>query len=169
MSKSEEGSVAPNERVNIVYRPATEGAREDVELPMKMLVVGDFTGVQDGRPVEERTPVEIDKDNFGDVLKSHGLRLHLQVPDKLSGNEKKELEVNLEFASLGDFSPERVAAQVPTLKALLEMREALSALKGPLANVPAFRSRIQSLVKDGDARKQLLGEMGIGEQEDHHV
>jgi len=168
MSKSNEGSVAPNERVNIVYRPATDGAKADVELPLKLLVVGDFTGAQDARPLEDREPVNIDKDNFGEALKSQQLRLNFHVADRLSGVAKKELDVDLHFSSLNDFSPEKVAAQVPVLKALLEMREALAALKGPLANVPEFRNKIQALVKDESARKQILGEMGIGEPEAHH-
>ena len=48
MSKGKEGSVAPKERVNITYKPATGGAQEDVELPLKILMLGDFTGRADG-------------------------------------------------------------------------------------------------------------------------
>ena len=65
--------------------------------------------------------------------------------------------------SMKDFGPEAIVEQVPELKRLLELREALKALKGPLSNVPEFRKKIQDLVKDETARKQLLKEMGIGE------
>ena len=65
---SKEGSVAPKERVNITYKPATDGAQEDVELPLKILMHGDFTGRQDDRPLEDRKPINIDKDNFDKVM-----------------------------------------------------------------------------------------------------
>ena len=58
---AKEGSVAPKERVNIVYRPATGDAKEEIELPLKLLVVGDFTRSQDDRMVEEREPINVDK------------------------------------------------------------------------------------------------------------
>jgi type VI secretion system protein ImpB len=168
MSKSEEGSVAPTERVNIVYRPAMEGAKEDVELPLKLLVTGDFTGQPDARPVDQREPTAVNKDNFNDVLKAHHVGLHLGVSDKLSGTSEGELDVSLAFESMDDFGPERIAAQVPELKTLVEMRDALTALKGPLANVPEFRNRLQVLVKDEHARARILKEMGIDVPEEAH-
>ncbi len=168
MSKLEEGSVAPAERVNIVYRPSASGAKEDVELPMKLLVAGDFTGKEDTRTIEEREPISIDKDNFNDVLKAHDCRLHLTVPNNLSPTPGSELDVDLSFASMADFAPDRIAAQIPVLKALLEVRDSLTALKGPLANVPEFRSKLQQLIKDEGARKQICQEIGIGSQEEHH-
>src|SRR5690349_17375844 len=64
---AKEASVAPKERVNIIYKPAGD-AQEDVELPLRILMLGDFTGRADETPVEERKPINIDKDNFNDVL-----------------------------------------------------------------------------------------------------
>ena len=60
-----------------------------------------------------------------------------------------------------DFTPDRVARQVPELNKLLELREALVALKGPLGNIPAFRSRLQSLLSDESLRDQLLSELNM--------
>lgn len=160
----EDGSVAPEERVNIVYRPATDGAKEDVELPLKLLVTGDFTGAEDNRPIEKREPVNIDKDNFNDVLKASKVKSDFKVADKISGNDGAELNVSLNFQSINDFGPEAVANQVPELKALLQMREALAALKSPLANIPEFKNKLQNLIKDENARKQVLKEMGIDGQ-----
>ncbi len=158
-----EASVAPKERVNIVYRPATGDAKEEVELPLKLLIMGDFIGKPDDRPVEKREPTNIDKDNFNEVLKAQGLSLNLTVPNKLSGRPDEEMNVMLQLGSIKDFGPDAIANQVPELKRLLELREALKALKGPMANVPGFRKKIQELVKDETARKQLLKEMGIEE------
>lgn len=158
-----EASVAPKERINIVYRPATGDVKEDVELPLKLLVMGDFTGRPDDRPLEKRDPINIDKDNFNEVLKAHNISLNLTVPNRLSGKPDEETTVKLQMKSLKDFDPESIVNQVPELKKLLELREAMRALRGPLANVPEFRKKVQELVKDETARKQLLKEMGIGE------
>ncbi|WP_320006580.1 type VI secretion system contractile sheath small subunit [Maridesulfovibrio sp.] len=158
---AKEGSVAPKERVNIVYKPDTGDAKEEVELPLKLLVVGDFTQKEDDRMVEDRDPVNIDKDNFNEVLKAQDLELKLGVDDKLSGEEGAQMAVNLKFESLKDFDPDRIINQVPELQKLMELREALKALKSPLSNVPEFRKKVQELVKDDGAREKLLKELGI--------
>ena len=79
-----EGSTSPKERVNIVYRPATGDVQEDVELPLKLMVLGDFTLRKDDTMLEDRKPISVDKDNFDKVMQSQGLSLQLQVPNKLS-------------------------------------------------------------------------------------
>ncbi len=158
-----EASVAPKERVNIVYRSETGGQQEEVELPLRLLVTGDFTGKPDDRGLEEREVRGIDKDNFDEILKGQGLGLNISVPNKLSGRPEEEMSVKLIFESVKDFEPERVAQQVPELKRLLELREALRSLRSPLANIPEFRKKVQELVKDESTRNQLLKEMGIEE------
>lgn len=158
---AKEGSVAPKERVNIVYKPATDGA-EEVELPLKILAMGDYTGRKDNRALEDRKPINIDKDNFNEVMEKHDLGVDLNVADKLSGSEG-ELAVSLKFKNLKDFTPEGVAQQVPELKKLLELRAALTALKGPLGNRPAFRKQMQDLLDNESSRKQLMEELGMNE------
>ena len=158
---AKESSVAPKERVNIVYRPAMGDAQEEVELPLKMLVMGDFTLRDEDRPVEEREPLNIDKDNFDEVLKAQDLPLDITVPDRITGAEGEELNVSLKFESLKDFSPEALARNTPELKRLMELREALAALKGPLSNLPDFRKKIQEIVKDEATRDRLLKELEI--------
>ena len=161
---AKESSVAPKERVNIVYKPATGGAQAEVELPLKLLMLGDYTLRQDETPLEERKPINIDKDNFNEVLKSQGLNLSLTVPNKLSGKEGEEMAVKLKFESMKDFSPESVAEQVPELNKLLELRTALQALKGPLGNIPSFRKKIESLISDVSSRERMLKELGAGSE-----
>jgi type VI secretion system protein ImpB len=164
---AKESTVAPKERVNIVYRPATGDAKEEVELPLKMLVLGDFTNAPDDRMLEDREPVNVDKDNFDDVLKSQNVKVDITVPNKLSkGEEEEEMAVSLKFESMKDFSPEAIVKNSPELNKLLELREALGSLKGPLSNIPAFRKKLQELVKDEGAREKLLKEIGVGEKEE---
>jgi len=165
--KTNAGSVAPKERVNITYRPATEGAQEDVELPFKILVLGDFTGRADERPLEERAPITVDKDNFDKVMAAQQLAVNISVPDAISEQaDAGELPVALRFASLADFRPEGLAQQVPELRRLLELRAALVALKGPIVNVPGFVRKIRELLKDPEQRARLLREL---ELEDNHA
>ncbi len=158
-----EASVAPKERVNIVYRPATGGAQEEVELPLKMLVVGDFTLTADDRSVEKRDAVSVDKDNFDEVLKAQKIQLDITVPNKLSGETDDELKVSLRFDSMKDFEPDSIVKNVPELNRLLKLREGLTSLKGPLSNIPEFRKKIDNLIKDEAAKEQLLKELGIKE------
>ncbi len=142
---AKEGSVAPQERVNITYKPATGDAQEEIELPLKLLMMGDFTLKRDETPLEDRKAINIDKDNFNDVMKSQNLSLNLVVPNKLAE----------------DFTPEAIAEQIPELKALLNLREALTAVKGPLGNVPAFKKKIQALMKDDASKEKILKELGL--------
>lgn len=156
-----EGSVAPKERVNIVYKPAIGDAQQEVELPLKLVMLGDYTLRQDDTPLEDRKRINIDKDNFNEVMKKQELRLSFTVANRLSGQEGDDMTVNLEVGALKDFEPESVVRQVPELKQLLELRQALSALKGPLGNVPAFRRRIQALLADETAREKLFKELKL--------
>jgi type VI secretion system protein ImpB len=89
------------------------------------------------------------------------LKATVSVPDRLSGEKDASLSVQLQFKGLSDFTPEGVVGQVPELKKLLELRQALTALKGPLGNIPAFRKKIQSLLGDDKARQQLMQELGL--------
>ena len=162
---AKEGSVAPKERVNIVYKPATGNAQEEVELPLKMLMLGDYTLRQDSTPLEERKPINIDKDNFNDVMAKQNLEIAINVADKLSETAGSEMGVKLRFNSLADFGPEGVVNQVPELRKLLELRSALSALKGPLGNIPAFRKKIQGLLGNDEGRAKLMSELGLGDGE----
>ena len=158
---AKEGSVAPKERINIVYKPATGDAKEEIELPLKMLMVGDYTLRENDDEVEDRELIDVDKANFNDVMSSQKLNLQLTVPNKLSGEEDDEMPVDLSFDTLKDFEPEAVVRQVPEMAKLLELREALSFLKGPLGNVPAFRKQIDELLGDDESRQKLMAELGI--------
>jgi len=156
-----EQSVAPKERINITYKPATGDATAELELPMKLMVMGDFTLQEDETPLEDRKAVNVNKDNFNEVLSAHNVGMTAAVPNKLSDEEGAEMTVDLEFKSMNDFKPEAVVNQVPELKQLLELRNALQALKGPLGNERDFRKKIESLLGDPEARAALLGELGI--------
>jgi type VI secretion system protein ImpB len=165
MANDREVSTAPKERVNIRYRTTLNGEAEDVELPLRILMLGDFTGAPDDRPIDERKPIDINKDNFADVMKAQNLRAELEVPDHLAPDKdgSKTMSVSLSFNSLNDFRPEGIVQNVERLREIQELRDALKQLKDPLGNVPNFLKRIQAVLKDPDKRKQLMDELGIEE------
>ena len=164
---ADDGSVAPKERVNIVYKPATGDTQEQVELPLKQLVIGDFTLRQDDTPLEDVKPIKVDKDNFTDVLKGQNLSLQLAVPNRLAENapDDEQLPVTLKFESIRDFEPDSIVEQVPELQQLIALRDSLKALKGPMGNLPEFRKQLQALMSDLGARERLLAELGVQNKE----
>jgi type VI secretion system protein ImpB len=163
MSSAKDQSVAPKERVNIVYKSQTGEGQEETELPLKILAVGDFTGRADATPLDERKPINVDKENFNDVLANQKLELAVNVPNRLVDEKDATMNVALRFKRLDDFTPEGIVNQVPELTQLLELRSALTALKGPLGNIPAFRKKIEALLGDEEKRKKLMKELGLGE------
>ena len=158
---AKEGSVAPKERINVTFKPATDGAQEEQELPLKLLVLGDFTQRADDRKLEDRKPIGIDKQSFDDVLAKQELSLTFSVPNRLQEGAEDDLAVQLRIDSMKDFNPASLVEQVPELKKLMALREALVALKGPLGNAPAFRKAIESVLADPDARDRVLNELGL--------
>ncbi len=156
-----DGSVAPKERINISYKSDTGGASESVELPLKLLVLDDFTGKENDDVIEDREPINVNRENFNDVVKSHNLSMSFSVPNKLEINSDDTIDVDLKISSMKDFDPGNIAEQIPELNSLLELRRALQALRGPLGNVPSFRKTIQAILENDDTRKQVMEELGI--------
>jgi type VI secretion system protein ImpB len=155
------GSVAPKERINISYRPAAGNAKERVELPFKLLVLGDFTQKQDQSSIEDRKVVSVNKQNFNQVMKDMDLTLNLSVANKMADGEQNNVSISLDINSLDDFEPDNIIEQVNELKQVLELREALKSLKGPLGNSPQMRKQIQALLTDSDSREALRKEIGL--------
>ena len=159
---AKEGSVAPKERINITFKPALGGAQEELELPLKLLVLGDFTGREDLRKLEDRKPIGIDKNTLDEVLAKQALKLTLNVPNRLQDEaDTQELAVAVRINSIKDFNPASLVEQVPELQKLMALREALMALKGPLGNTPSFRKAIEQVLADDQSRARVLAELGL--------
>jgi len=150
-------------RVHISYDVEIGGAIEMKELPFVMGVLGDFTGqpVEPLAKLKDRKFVDVNPDNFDDVLKSMRPHLAFTVENKLSEDpEAGKLGVDLTFESLDDFSPERVAQQVKPLREMLELRTKLADLRGSLQGNDKLEEILQSTLGDEEKMKQLKAELG---------
>lgn len=155
-----EASTAPKERINVTFKPATGNAQEEIELPMKVAVLGDFRQTHDSRPLLDRKPVAINKNNFADVMEKQGLQAEFAVPRRLQeGDSDVDLRVKLPIRSMRDFEPGNIVNNVPELQQLNKLREALMSLKGPLGNLPAFRQTLEDILKDPRQRDAILREV----------
>lgn len=162
MPNDREGSVAPKERVNIRYKSAIGDAQEDVELPLRILMLGDFTGQQDERALEERAPVDINKENFAEVMAAQKLAADIQVPNHVAPTTPDaSMNLKLNFSGLSDFRPEGIVDQVDELRQMKELRDALRFLKTSSGNTPTFIRRIQEIMKDPGKRERLMRELGL--------
>ena len=163
---AKESSIAPKERINVTFKPATDGAQEEIELPMKVMVVGDFLQRQDPRNLIDRKPVSINKNNFEEVLSKQELSLQIAIPNRLRDNASDtDIPVTLKFKGLRDFEPAGIAKQVPEMRKLLQLRDALVSLKGPMGNIPAFRKAIEEVLADDRQREMIMKELGMNDAE----
>ncbi len=158
-------SESPKERINVTYKPATGDATEDVEIPYKITLLGDYNPNEEKVAVEDRKAIKIDKGNFNDVLKAQDLSVTFNVDNKLVDDEGSSLNVDLKIDSVKDFSPEKIVENVPEMKVLMELRQSLMALKGPLGNVPAFRKAIESAISGKEERDALMSELNLSSKE----
>jgi type VI secretion system protein ImpB len=156
---AKDGSVGPRSRINIKYTAAIGDAQKEIELPLRMLVMGDFTGRPDSTPLADRKAISVNKDNFGEVMSQQKLGAKIAVKDKLTGDPDSQIAVDLKFDSLKDFTPGQLAHQVPELAKLMQVREALMALKNDL-NKADFRKKLEQLVTDPELRSKLEGMLG---------
>ena len=152
-------------RVHITYDVETEGAEVQRELPFVMGVMGDFSGDPTAplRPLNDRKFVQIDRDNFNDVMATMNPGLKLRVENTLS-EEGGEMAVDLKFKSIEDFEPAKVAEQVPALKALLETRAKLRDLMSKVDRSEELETLLEQVLKSEDEMKALSSQLGLNKQ-----
>ena len=162
----------PAARINIHYVNQAEG-QEAVELPLRLLVLGDYTQREpdpDALPLEEVEPLSIKKaDDFESIMKEMKLALNLTVDNKLVDEEGEKMTANLEFSDLDAFNPESIAQQVPELRALLTVRHLLNDLKNYVITNRKFQQELSKIVNndaDFEALTQKLEELVAAPSDD---
>lgn len=152
-------------RVHITYEVETEGAQIVRELPFVVGVLGDFSGdpSQPLRPLAERKFIQIDRDNFDEVMQRLTPGLHLKVDNKLS-EEGGVMAVDLRFNGIEDFEPGRVLDQVPALKTLLEARNRLRDLMSKADRSEELETLLEQVLKNKDDFEKISGQLGIAKE-----
>ncbi|WP_313079770.1 type VI secretion system contractile sheath small subunit [Atlantibacter sp.] len=148
----------PKARINLKLALHTGGAQKKVELPLKLLTVGDFSNGKETRPLSEREKINVNKNNFDSVLSEFNPEVNLTVPNMLAGDGSEE-NVRLNFTEIKDFEPEQVARQIPQLHAMLAMRNLLRDLKSNLLDNVTFRKELEKILKDPALSQKLRDEM----------
>ncbi len=148
----------PKSRVQISVDLHTGGAQKRMELPLKLLIAGDFSAGKAQGSLAERKRVSVNKLNFDSVLGEFNLELKIAAQNTLA-DDGSELPVSLSFAAMKDFEPEQVARQIPELQALLAMRNLLRDLKSNLLDNGTFRREFEKILKDFVLSDRLRGEL----------
>ncbi|MEY4652424.1 MAG: hypothetical protein RI884_1005 [Pseudomonadota bacterium] len=144
-------------RVQITYDVEIGGAVEKKELPLVVGLLADLSGQPLVAPpkLKERRFVEIDRDNFNEVMAKIGPRLDLSVPDTFKG--EGNLKVELNFNDFDQFHPEAIARQVPRLAKLLEARQQLRDLLGKLDGNDELDALLENILQNTEDLKALKG------------
>jgi type VI secretion system protein ImpB len=152
-------------RVQITYDVEIGGAMELKELPFVVGVLGDFSGqpAQQLPRVKDRKLIEIDRDNFDQVLAGMAPRLAMRVDNKLT-NDGSKMNVELRFNSLQDFEPDNVVQQVEPLRKLVDARQKLRDLLSKTDGNDKLEELLQGVMQNANAQKQLANSLGLTEE-----
>jgi type VI secretion system protein ImpB len=149
-------------RVHLIYEVETGGAAVKRELPFVVGVLGDFSGnpSQPLKPLRDRKFVQIDRDNFQDVMASMTPELNFKADNTLAG-DGSQMAVSLKFNSMEDFEPARVANQVESLRKMLETRNKLSDLIAKADRSSDLEGLLEQALQDPKAMQRLSQELGV--------
>lgn len=148
----------PKARINLKLDLHTGGGETKRELPLKLLVMGDFSNGQDTRAVAEREKVNITKNNFDAVLADYHPKARITVENKLA-RDGSDMTVDIDFTSMDDFKPDVIASKVPELRVLMAARNLLRDLKSNLLDNAAFRRELETILRDPTLSERLRNEL----------
>ncbi|MBX6368814.1 MAG: type VI secretion system contractile sheath small subunit [Rhodospirillales bacterium] len=149
-------------RVHITYQVETEGAAVVRELPFVVGVMGDFSGdpTEPLKPLKDRKFIQIDRDNFNDVMARMTPGLNLKVENTLKG-DGSEMAVNLKFKSISDFEPAKVVEQVEPLKKLMDTRNKLRDLMSKVDRSEELEQVLERVLQNSEDLKKLSESLGV--------
>lgn len=151
----------PRSRITLTYRTTINGQPEDVDLPFRMLVLGDFSQVETRTDeLDARTPRKLDGKNLDDVMKDMKLKCSFSVANKINPDPAvpdDQIPVNLDITSMKSFDPDAIAEQVPQLKALLLLRTLIREMQTQVDNRREVRNQIVDLFSTKDQQAVAKG------------
>jgi type VI secretion system protein ImpB len=149
-------------RVHITYQVETEGAMVERELPFVLGVLGDFSGdpTEPLKPLKDRKFIQVDRDNFNDVMARLTPGLNLKVENTLAG-DGSTMAVGLKFRSMDDFEPGSIVSQVPALKKLQDTRNQLRDLMTKVDRSEDLEKVLERVLQNTDDLKQMGSALGV--------
>jgi type VI secretion system protein ImpB len=149
-------------RVHITYQVETEGAMVEKELPFVVGVLGDFSGhpTEPLKPLKDRKFIQIDRDNFNDVMARMTPGLNLKVENTLK-DDGTAMELQLRFHAIEDFEPGQIVRQVDPLRQLLEARHRLRDLLTKIDRSEDLENLLERVLKNTEELKQLSADLGV--------
>jgi type VI secretion system protein ImpB len=149
-------------RVHITYQVETEGAQVEKELPFIVGVLGDFSGnpTVPLKPLKDRKFVQIDRDNFDDIMARLTPGVNMKVENTLKG-DGGEMAVQLKFNAMEDFEPGRIVNQVEPLKKLLDTRDKLRDLLTKVDRSEDLENLLERVLQSTDQLNQLSADLGV--------
>lgn len=149
----------PKSRITLSYRTTINGQKEDVKLPFRMVVLGDFShGSSTDRQadLEERQMRSITGSNLNEVMRDMGMSIALQVNDKVTPDGEAKMEVQLPITSMKSFNPDEIVNHVPKLQALMLLRKLLMEMQADIDNRKELRRTIYELFSNQEQLKKVL-------------
>jgi type VI secretion system protein ImpB len=149
-------------RVHITYEVETGGAIEKREIPFVVGVLADLSGMPDKAlpAIKDRKFVQIDRDNFNDVLAKINPRLAFKVANKLTEDDTK-LGVELKFKNMDDFHPAKVAEQIDPIRKLLDVRKSLANIRSSMIGNDKLESLLQEILTNQEKLEKAGAEVGL--------
>ena len=154
-------------RVHITYDVETNGAEVKKELPFVAGVMGDYSGdnAENRKALKERKFVQIDRDNFNEVMAKVNPKLNLTVENTLAG-DGNTMAVDLDFRKMDDFTPEAIVEQVEPLKQLLDARNKLRDLLSKADRSEELETVLEQILKNTDNITEISQQLGVGESKE---
>lgn len=152
----------PKSRLTLTYRTDVHGEKEDVQLPFRLLVMGDLSnGTSKDRQsdLDQRQIRTLDGTNLNAVMADMGGSMSFSVPNRIDPEKAEELPVELPINSMKSFTPAKVAEGIPKVRALLLLRKLLLEVQGNLDNRKEFRKLLRAMASDDEAVKALVSQL----------
>lgn len=153
-------------RVQISYELEENGASVKKEIPFVMGVMGDYSGHGEAGqvPLKQKKFIEVDGENFNQVMQKMAPELRLKVDNKLA-NDDSQLALELKFNTMDDFEPDKIAEQVAPLKKLLDTRTQLREMLSKADRSDKLESILEKVLQNHDELKQFSEQLNVNTQE----
>lgn len=152
----------PKSRITLTYRTTINGEQEAVDLPLRMLMLGDFSlGSSEDRKVDldARKLRSVNGRNLNELMADMKMSVNFQVPNRINPDVEADLNVELPITKMKSFHPDEIVNHVPKLKALRLLKKLLLEMQSSIDNQKALRNMVYELFSNKEALKAVLAEL----------